>query len=344
MRRLLALFFFAASAAHAQDVELRYGGPEDARAFLGPTIEELLAPIAVVRDEGRVDAIDPRTVVYAPEDPAPALARVWIERGRDRVTIFLADATWERILVRHVPAIELDEAAREQVAQIVRAAVEALLEGARIGMTREEAREALDLPPPPPPPEDPSLPPPPAGLRATGDVALGYLGQLFADETFRHAVALALALRLGDGSVRPVIGAGADFWPTSSSYGAGLRLDLRTWTLRAEGGVDIEPIEGTIVRACAGIALDITSVEPRAIDGSATRIANAYDALGPLLFVRAAIVQRIWDWIGVSGGVVIDLDPIDTRYVVRTRDGDATVLDPWIVRLSFWASAAVLFH
>lgn len=345
-------------SARAQDdvtVELAFSGPADAQAFLAPTIDELLGPIASVRDGGRVDVLDLRAVVFPPEHPRPALARVWIERGTDRVTIFLVDAAWERILVRHVPAPEgLDEAVREQVAQIVRAAIEALLGGAHIGMTREEAREVLHVeeepivePTPIAAPEVPGTSAPrvePTGLLATGDASLGYVGQLFADGTVRHAVALSLALRLGDGMVRPVIALGADFWPTSSTLAAGLRLDLRTFILRVEGGVDIEPIPGTVVRACAGAGLDVTAVEPRSIDESTTRIHDAYDALGPVISLRAGVVQRVWEWLGVSASLVLDFDPIDTRYVVGTPDGDVTVIDPWIVRPALWVGASALWR
>jgi hypothetical protein len=355
MRVVFAILLLGA-IAHAQPrVEMTISGPEDAQSFLQPTVDELLGPIAAVSWHDRLDVLDLRVVVFPPEHPQAALARVWIERGTDRVTIFLVDSPWERILVRHVPAPDgLDETVREQVGVIVRAAIEALIDGAHIGITREQAQGELHVEPPPiiertpPAPidevhDDVAIAPPSAALIATGDVFAGYCGQFFADgPTVRSAIAIVLALRLGSGPVRPIALLGADFWPTSSTEAAGVRLDLRTWVLRAELGVDVEVIDGTSIRGTAGLALDATAVEPSMI--GATRVADAWDALGPLITLRGAVVQRVWEWIGVTAAIVLDVDPVDTRYLVAGDAGEETVIDPWLIRPALWIGAGALWR
>ncbi|MCC6874075.1 MAG: hypothetical protein IT378_07180 [Sandaracinaceae bacterium] len=352
MRAIAAILLLAVCArAGAQErVEIRFAGDEESQLFLRPPIDELLAPVVSLVVLERVDVLDLRTVVDPPADPAPALARVWVERGTDRVTIFLVDRDWERILIRHVPVPEaLDEAAREQVAQIVHAAIEALLGGARLGVTREEARQSLDVPRAVEPPAAPVAGPASRGLLATGDLSLAYAGQLFADgPALRHAITVAIALRfgegLGGGALRPVVLVAGELWPSLGADGQGLHLELRSWVLRAEGGVDVEPAAGTTVRVTAGLALDVTNVEPRTLAAGGALAGSAYDAVAPLVSLRAAVLQRVWEWLGVSAGLALDLDLLDTRYVVATPAGDRSLLDPWPLRLALVAGACVLWR
>lgn len=325
-------------------VDLVFAGDAIESSGLAPVLEELLGRIDVELRQGPLlVTLDPREVLRPDRTAAAALARIWIEIGPERTTIYLVDADWERILIRHVPtAGALDEVGREQVAHIVQAAVEALLSGARIGFTRTEARAELGLEPAiaeptleptveTPAPPSPGDAEPPSELG--GDVHLGYGLQLFADgPSPRHGAMLLGTLLVGRSTPRLALAVGVDVWPSTSHEGAGARLDLRSLTVRLEAGVDLELLEGTDLRVTGGLSLDVTAIEPQAVAGSSTVVSSAWDAAAPMLGARVMVRQRIWRWISVVGALVLDVDLLDTRYVVAVGPRDETVVDPWLVR------------
>ena len=342
-----------AAPARAQDdaqaVDLVFVGDATDASGLAVVLTELLDRVEVELRRGAIRAaLDPREVLTPDETAPPAIARVWVDASGPRTTIYLVDGEWERILVRHVPLeAGFDEVGREQVAHIVYAAVEALMAGARIGLTRAEAREELGVPEPPPAPEPPAPveeaePAPPSievPSELSGDASFGYLGQLFADgPTLRHAVSLQGSLLLGRASPRLALSLGVDFFPDSGHEGAGVRIALRSWVLRFEAGVDFALSESTSLRATGGLGLDATSVEPGDARDAPVRLSEAFDAVGPLLILRGAVHQRLWELIGVSAGVLFDIDLVDARYVVASDAGDQPVVDPWILRPAIWVA------
>lgn len=339
----------APASAQPRAVDLVFIGDATDASGLTLVLTELLDRLEVELRRGPIrTALDAREVLTPDPEAPPALARVWIEAGEERTTLYLVDGDWERILVRHVPLEDgLDEVGREQVAHIVYAAVEALIAGARIGLTRDQARQELGVPAPPPPPEPPPPPPeppppppePPPPSELSGDVSFGYLGQLFADgATLRHAVGARGALLVGRRSPRLALSFAVDFFPTTGHEGAGVQLGLRSWVLRFEAGVDFELSESTSVRATGGLGVDLTSVEPAGAGDAPIRLSEAFDAVGPLLVLRGGVHQQIWEWLGVSGGLLLDVDLVDARYVVAGEDGDLPVIDPWLVRPSLWVA------
>jgi hypothetical protein len=320
-------------------VDLVFVGDAIESSGLAPVLEELLGRIDVPIRRGPILAVlDPRVVLEPEPDAPPALARIWIELGGARTTVYLVDGEWERILVRHIPSDgpALDEVGREQIAHIVHAAVEALLDGARIGLTQDQARAELGVAPrvtPPEPEPEPTPQAPVAPSELAADFAIGYAPQLFADgPTLRHAVLALVSMLVGRGSPRLAIALGVDFWPTTGHEGGGVRLDLRSLLVRFEAGVDIDLTEETSLRATAGLTIDLTAVEPRTVPGSDVAVASPWDAVGPLASVRVAAHQRLYEWVGLSGGLLFDVDLLDTRYVVRASMRDQTVVDPWPVR------------
>jgi hypothetical protein len=339
-----ALLPVAEAQPEPRAVDVVFAGDAIESSGLAPVIEELLDRVSVrVRQGAMVAQLDPRDVLTPRPDAEAALARIWIEIGADRTTIYLVDEGWERILIRHVDnGGVLDEVHRERVAHIVYAAVDALLAGARIGLSRSEAEAELGIAPEPPPrveepPPDEPTPPP----ELAGEVQVGYGLDLFADgPTPRHAIFAYGALLVGAGSPRAAIGLGLAFWPTTSHLGAGLRLDLRSFLLRVEGGVEVDLSADTQLRLTGGLALDVTAVEPRSVEGSATIVGQAWDAVAPLLCLRLGLTQRLVDWFYVHGGVLLDMDLIDTHYVIDAGGVDETVLDPWLVRPTIYLGLA----
>ncbi|MFO0571916.1 MAG: hypothetical protein U0263_40200 [Polyangiaceae bacterium] len=163
-------------------------------------LAEPLGRLAVNVRSSRADAVDPKSVIDPSADRSDAFVRVWVDvSASDHVTLYFVDAAWERILVRHVPTPNaLDEVEREEIAQIVRSAVEALLGGAKLGITRDEARaELLPKPshespaPPPPAPKAPARKPARAGAAPPQPHSLGVDAGAFYEGARSTRLALA---------------------------------------------------------------------------------------------------------------------------------------------------------
>ena len=130
--------------AAADPVRVVVAGPEGQRSAIVAVTREFLESIPEELMISEQDALDVRRVVW-PEAVEPAAARVWVDLGGGAgAAIYIADSEFERVLVRRVSGT-LDVTAREEVGQIIRASVEALLAGAEIGITRTEAAEELGV-------------------------------------------------------------------------------------------------------------------------------------------------------------------------------------------------------
>jgi len=350
---LATTVWLAAPAALAQDgptpppvVDVILAVEENGDALEG-VIVELLDGLDVEVRPARADAIDPRDVVEPPADPEPALARVWIAPGETAAVVYLADAPWERVLVRRVPLPGgLDEVAREQLAQIVHTAVEALQAGARIGLSRAEARETLvpeepepepepEQPEPEPEPEPPPPPPPPS--IASMDVALGYVLSFWANgPRLSHGPSARGTVRIGRGPLRPLVALGLGFRPTQTSETGRLRLDRRSLEVRLEVGLESRMDSRTRLRLSAGLTIDVTEVEPREQPEGGVVPARATDTVTPLASVRLGVRRTLWEGLWAGAGVLLDVDLVDTRYVILASGDEEVALDPWTMRPSVW--------
>src|SRR5439155_20029305 len=87
-----------------------------------------------------IASVDARQIMNDGADDPPSVARLWIDmREPGRVTLYLTGDRAARLLVRHVPLVtRIDEVAREEIAHIVEATVDALLVGGRIGVVTDE--------------------------------------------------------------------------------------------------------------------------------------------------------------------------------------------------------------
>ena len=320
---------------------------------LDSSVSELLLGIDVLVRPRRVEQVDPREVVDPPPSPPPALARVWVELDETQATLYLADAPWERVLVRRVPMeAGLGEASREQLAQIIHTAVEALLAGARIGLSRAEAREELvdepEPPPPEPPPEEPPAPPPPPpprpGLRLSTDIGLGWSLQLWADgPKVRHAPLVHVHVAVGEATVRPYAAVGADLRWSQRTEAQLVDIELSGADVRFEAGVDADLAPGLTGSVGGGVTLDVASVRPQGREASPAVAGGESDVLTTMLSLRAGLRYRLLPHWWMGGGVVVDLDLIDTRYVVLEGGRERVVLDPWSIRPAPWLAAGYAF-
>lgn len=341
----------AAAELPPRVVDLVLAAEPEPAELLEQSVSELLHGIDVQVRSRVVETVDPREVVDPPPSPEPALARVWLEIGEDRATIYLADAPWERVLVRRVPLEQgLDEVAREQLAQIIHTAVEALLAGARIGLARAEAREQLvdepePAPPPAPaPPPTPPAAPPPRGPALRLDVGVGWSLQLWADgPQVRNAPLLEVSVVIGELRVRPYVGASADYRWTRRSATQLVDIDLSGADVRFEAGLEMALTDRLSARVGGGVTLDVASVRPRERSGSPAVATSDSDVLTTMLSVRAGARYRVGDAFWIAAGLLVDLDLIDTRYVVLVSGRERVVLDPWSARPAPWLAAGYAF-
>ena len=103
-------------------------------------LEEYLHGLDVELDLQAVDGFALDAVVNPPPEPDRAAARVWIRVEETRASVFIVDADWQRIFIRHVSIDSgFDEVVQEQLATIVLASVESLLAGGEIGVRRQRA-------------------------------------------------------------------------------------------------------------------------------------------------------------------------------------------------------------
>jgi len=153
-------------------VDVQLAGEHAAVQSMESVLRERLGPLDLTVSFAETEAVDPAAVVTPHDVRSDDLARIWIDaRATERVTLYLVDGKWERVLVRHFRRHENPEVVNEEVGHVVELALVALRGGERIGIGREAARVQIGLdpvaaPPPAPPPvaDRPAAPPPVAPL------------------------------------------------------------------------------------------------------------------------------------------------------------------------------------
>jgi hypothetical protein len=161
-----------------------------------------------------------------------ALGTVWFDQGpADKVSIYVFDASHARVAKRTLRSPEVDAAAAEELAVVVRAAIDALLSGEVVAM------DVVPIPSPAPSPSAPptaaygpveSVPPYKPQLR----FGVGYEGTSFARGTWQHGGTFLLFVH-----------------PTSTFYfGASYALfpSLTLETSEAEARIVRHPVEATV--------------------------------------------------------------------------------------------------
>jgi hypothetical protein len=331
---LMALLWSApALGAPNGSVEIAIAaGDEVAAARLAEALRDPLRRVGVEARISRTAQVDPRQIIE-PRLGAPAmLARVWIDLERaERATLYLVDGSWERILVRHVALQRgLDEVAREELGLILRAALEGLLAGERIGIGREEARETLAPRAAPAPAPEPAPPPDPGPVFELG---LLYEAQLFSSQhAVTHGPLAGVGLRTGDGDVALGGALSGQLRLPVSVDGERAGLELGTWALRALVTVRIPVASRLALRGGAGGGADIVDIEPRVRRGAGARTAEArYEASA----VARALAGAEWILFGatsLSAGVTCEMDIVAQRYVDVHAGQSDSVLSPFRVR------------
>jgi hypothetical protein len=291
-----------------------------------------------------VDAVNATELMREQPTPSGAdfVARAWVElHDGQRVTIYVADGSGERLLVRHLPRSDADdELVREATARIVATALEGLLSGAQLGVERAKAHEELPRPAPAAPAVS-SLPASPKALAFTLGVHYGL--QAFSSQvplehgpglTFGGSYGAPRSTRFGGLLIGQV------WWPSQADdavasvrvYSGALRLLA---TLERSFGASL------VLQAGLGGGVDLTRVEPLEASGLVqVRLAAPTTLATPAL--RAAVGAKLREARGVSpyASLALDADPSGTRYVSLNEGVATRLLQPFSLRPSLVVGVA----
>jgi hypothetical protein len=333
----------APAGAHVVDLTLAASDSE--AAAMERVARELLERLDVTVRVTRVPKIEPRVVVTPEPGAPPAVARIWVDLSGDGApTLYVVDAPWERVLVRHLPPAS-DEVTREAAAHILETAVDALLRGARLGVEREKV-ELPALAPvepagrastsPQPVPGPPSIPAPRSPVRPNllrGELALSYEIQLFGPgPVVRQGPELSVGLTLGHGRVRPgaLVAVQYRIPAIVDDIPVGLRFD--SFATRALGVLDVSLTRRITLRAGLGAAFDFDRVSPRAGADPAVMIGAPASYLVPVLRITGGADIVLLEHLALDFGAALDLDFSGTQYVATDRGSPVVDFTPWPAR------------
>ena len=316
-------------------VEVVLAGPGEERDAMRAVLVELIGRLEVDVSYADADAVDAREVLTAPEGARPATARVWLELGEsERVTCYLVDGAWERIMVRHVPLSGgIDEIAREELGHIVESSVDALLGGGEIGVSRVEAAAQLGVdirPPEEPAPEAPAPSPEPAP-RAQGVLGLGYQAQFWGGSVpAYHGPVLLGGVRASATRVRPGAMLTVQYLTPVLLQAEAIDLRLQGAALRVMATLSPRLGESLELNVAVGGGVDLVRVSPAATEDGAAVAADPYTAIFPEAEVDVGLAARLGRGLALRFDALVGIDMIDSFYFVAGAPDP--LFDPWVVR------------
>lgn len=336
--------FLVVEVAWADDprrAEVQIAGPLERVTLVEQAVGEPLSRLPIVVSSSRAAAVDPKTVIDRSPNAADAFVRVWIDLAvENQVTIYFVDSAWERILVRHITLERnLDDVEREEIAQIVRSSVEALLSGATIGITKEEARDLLL-----PKPKEKPKPPPvvvedrprhvrrraPPRLPPALEVGAFYEGELYA-KTLWHGPGLFAGVHTPE-----PLGLGGrltlQYRAPATVEGDHLGARIQAIALRALARASYQ--KGNL-GACgaAGLGADITSTDPTQVTADSAPENSRWDVVP--VFRALGGGGLVFGSIGVWTVVGLDVDLMKTKFTVERGGETHTAIDVSLVRPFF---------
>jgi hypothetical protein len=326
-----------AQTSTAESVDVVIAAEDAAALSMREIVVELIARLRLVAAVTFAPAVNPGELITPRAGAEPRVARVWVDLSKpDRATLYLVDREWERILIRHVRKMPgHEELAREAIGHILETAVDALAHGARIGITREEARAEIEK-------SSAALEPAsPAAPREADQGARFEFGALYEAEVFAqngviaHGPVGGIYAGAARGTVRPGGWLTLQYRFPVVVEAAPLGVRLETFTARALATIDLALGGDLGVRFGAGPGVDVLHTSPRLEGSPGTMLRNSED-----FAVVVARVSGVFFWsltrnVAIALMVSCDLDPTGSRYVALV-DGVATpVLSPWPVRPAF---------
>lgn len=341
---LLASLTRQARADATPRVVLELATPESEQSAVRAALSEALDGAAVQLQVSARSAIDVKDVITRQLEPEPPLARIWIDfTAHDQLAVYVTDGAWERILIRLVPRAHNPAVDHEQVAQIVAAAVQALRDGARIGIERSVAQARL-LPAPPSVRREPmhtAVTPPPARFPRAW-LGVGYeLTHQAREVPLVHAAGLELGAMFAEWAGAE-LGLELAFSARPARF-ASQEVAARFDTLAARWlGVISSRREQTVrLRVALGGGVDAVQLAPQrapaGFDPSPKRVL-VYGALRAALGAELDIMRFSTDGrekLALAPVLLTDVQLGDTRYVVLARGGEQVAFDPFRVQPAF---------
>jgi hypothetical protein len=313
--------------AEGERVEVAIVGSEEAIRFVEDPLRASFASLPVTVTTTAAETLDVNALLALPS--SSSVARIWVDvRSAERIAMFLADRSGQRILLRQVARAAPDDVvAREELLQILESSVEALLAGGQIGVEREEARRALGLPektiPPPaelPPPQEPVPAPLPKAEPGGVGFFFGYHALLWSQYHPLHG---------------PLAGAELVEQRFSISFqieprfprrvdGDVVSMDVFHVALRVMPWYSFQLSEPATLAFGFGPGLDIQRSAAVEVPGSTAKLAEPATALIPVVRAAAAV-----DLAQLRFGLGLDLDLVRTEYIVTVNDDRQRAFVPW---------------
>jgi hypothetical protein len=330
-------------------VEIKMVAPSESWPALQAVLSELLTRLQVSVRFASIPSVEARQIMNERSDDPPSVARVWIDmRDPTRVTLYLTGDRADRLLVRHVPLVtRLDEVAREEIAHIVEATVDALLVGGRIGVVTDEVMPSKMKEEPRPQERLPGV---------TLDLGVGYEAQVWSSFTRPlHTAAAFVGVEARTGQLRPGVWASGEYrFPTTLEHEL-VTARLDQGSVRVVATLGWTPSRKWLVGVGLGGGFDIVRIAANAASqGGAmpapdtVALEDPRVAVVPMLramaFAKYAISTRTDIFIGLGG----DYDLYGTRYLLRDPNTgtDIPIFEPWRVRPTamIGVSSDVLAH
>jgi hypothetical protein len=320
----------------AHTVEIVATGEKTSTSAVEALVRELLKRLPVTIRWAFAPEIDPRDVLAPRMADSGLAARVWVDLSqRTGARLFVANAASDHFLVRLVPAEQgHEEVEEEAVAQIIGSAVEAILAGGEIGVTREVAVRQIAVEPPPSV-RTPSSPSPRSasrdgisgslgafvGLRALGAGPLigatpGFVGTIVGPR--RWAVQPRLALEL--------------------QYDAPFDAQAQAVAVQFEGGgaslqpgFQIHVGARVALQASTGLGAEALHVRSHAAQGSAFVARGPFWAAAAVATVRVAVEVAVAGPISLFGSAGFDVDLSGVEFNVNDNGSTEPNVVPWRV-------------
>lgn len=303
---------------------------------LEATVIELLERLEVRVRVEHVSAIDPAVVLRPPTVLDASQARVWIDAtDPQRATLYVVDASWSRVLVRHFArTTEGDAVLVEAVAHTVEAAVEALLEGGVIGVARTEMVGASTEPQRlgnqegPPTAEVPAVDASP-GWRLRLGAGLGYEVAGYSDQApVSHGPGLLLMAEALVGDLRIGVWLGGQVQLPLLAEAAGVTLELDVVALHASFVVGWQASSSVALELAVGVRGLVASVGARASNPSIVPAPPETLTFGAVRAVAAARID-LAPPLGLLIGAGVEGEFADNHFYAEGAMGPVDVLVPW---------------
>jgi hypothetical protein len=260
-----------------------------------------------------------------------ALAAVWLDQTSTRyVTVYVFDPQSQRLGMRRLPRRSQADA-DESVGVVLRATLEALLEG------REAPLEAVALPAEPVRAEGAAAAPPRKG-QERASLRTGYLGVGFADSSIEHGASFGASLSL---SRLLRLGLGYAIVQPAELATDQARITLVRRPLDAFLGLTIQ-LPGVELYADAGASLDFRERRSEVIGTSLRPTSDDAYAVVSVLG-RIKLGRELWPQLRVDFGPAFEV-PVNEPELVVERAGSDQTLSQFPIRPRLEAGVSLVIR